>query len=637
MNESSGASVPGSDAELLNKIRSGDPRPAAVLRARHTAAARSLAGHLTLDAAAADDMVATAFTQVLDAITLGGGPSDAFRPYLLSAVRRAAHASVSRQAAPIPTDEQQIPDPGQPLTDPAAGRAGSPVVAAFLSLPERWQAVLWHVEVERAAPAEAAPLLGLSPAEITDLAGRARDGLVRAYLQIQAATGSGLGAGLADAGVSDALRGAVAPIFLGGAAAAYLAERSGPADARGARAAGGASGTVGAAAAAAWVTGKVHGSSRQQRTVAAGAGALLAIFGVGAYVLFQGHGAGTVSAAGQHAAPGSATPTVTPSGVAARRPGSGGRSGQGSHRGHRGAPVQPRPGGGSLPPTGATPVPSTTALPSPRPTASSPVTSRSSPPTVRPTPPTAQVSAQISVSGPGFGDVAGVAFGIADTGPAATRNLTATISLPAGAVLMTSSHRSSGPPGPPGTNAYQGPPGAAGWSCQAIAGGAACAHGPIAATARIGGVIAVRITGSAACGKYVQVTVTGGASPASAQSAGTIQCSQHRRGFAADLATYAGSQGRPGAAGGASTGGGGGDRPGPSRRGTGPGSAEHRRHGRRSGGRWLAGHWRGGHWLAGHWPTRQLVGDWQPGPQQFGRSSPGPRRGGRWPGRPRRY
>ena len=119
MNQSSSASVPASDAELLNTIRSGDPGAYALLRERHAAPARRLAGQLVSGPGAADDVVASAFTQVLEAIRRGGGPTDAFRPYLLIVVRRAAISSVSGDDADIPTDEQLIFDPGQPFADPA--------------------------------------------------------------------------------------------------------------------------------------------------------------------------------------------------------------------------------------------------------------------------------------------------------------------------------------------------------------------------------------------------------------------------------------------------------------------------------------------------------------------------------------
>ncbi|HEU5419602.1 MAG TPA: sigma-70 family RNA polymerase sigma factor, partial [Streptosporangiaceae bacterium] len=221
MSEPSGASMPGSDAELLNTIRSGDPAPFDVLRARHAAAARYLAGQLLSGPSQADATVELAFTRVLDAIRRGGGPSDAFRPYLLTAVRRAARDDETA-SPPVPVDEQQIPDPGQLLADAAPpGQESSPVLQAFVSLPERWQAVLWHADIEGATPAEAAPLLGLTAAGVLDLAGRARDGLARACRQLQHTAGENEPAPLADPGA--ALRGAVAPVVLGEAAAAYLA------------------------------------------------------------------------------------------------------------------------------------------------------------------------------------------------------------------------------------------------------------------------------------------------------------------------------------------------------------------------------------------------------------------------------
>jgi len=54
---------------------------------------------------------------------------------------------------------------------------------AFGSLPERWQLVLWHTEVEGETPARVAPLLGVEPGAVAALAYRAREGLKQAYLQ----------------------------------------------------------------------------------------------------------------------------------------------------------------------------------------------------------------------------------------------------------------------------------------------------------------------------------------------------------------------------------------------------------------------------------------------------------------------
>jgi hypothetical protein len=59
----------------------------------------------------------------------------------------------------------------------------SMAVRAFRSLPERWQAVLWHTEVEDESPSEIAVLFGLDANGTRVLASRAREGLKQAYLQ----------------------------------------------------------------------------------------------------------------------------------------------------------------------------------------------------------------------------------------------------------------------------------------------------------------------------------------------------------------------------------------------------------------------------------------------------------------------
>jgi hypothetical protein len=52
-----------------------------------------------------------------------------------------------------------------------------------MSLPERWQSVLWYTEVEGQRPARLAPILGIDAAAVAALAYRAREGLRQAYLQ----------------------------------------------------------------------------------------------------------------------------------------------------------------------------------------------------------------------------------------------------------------------------------------------------------------------------------------------------------------------------------------------------------------------------------------------------------------------
>ncbi|TMZ33304.1 RNA polymerase subunit sigma-24, partial [Klebsiella pneumoniae] len=129
-------------------------------------------------------------TRVLAAVRRGGGPEKGFRPYLLTALRRVAYDRFHCEKRQIATDDMESFDPGVPFVDPAvAGLERSLIARAFRSLPERWQTVLWHTEIEGAKPMEAAPILGMSPNSVAALAYRAREGLRRAYLQMHLAGG----------------------------------------------------------------------------------------------------------------------------------------------------------------------------------------------------------------------------------------------------------------------------------------------------------------------------------------------------------------------------------------------------------------------------------------------------------------
>jgi hypothetical protein len=94
--------------------------------------------------------------------------------------------------------------------EPGAAYADHPAGSALASLPERWQLVLWHLDVEAQTPDEVAALLGEPVDSIPGLAGLARAGLQQA---------------LHDLGEDPEpdLRAALGPAVLGSAAAAYLA------------------------------------------------------------------------------------------------------------------------------------------------------------------------------------------------------------------------------------------------------------------------------------------------------------------------------------------------------------------------------------------------------------------------------
>ena len=255
--------LPPSDIDLLKASRAGDADAYASLYQRHVSAARALARQFVRGRAEADDVVSEAFAKVLAQLRRGRGPDGAFRPYLLTTVRRTAIDRLRAEGRLVVSGEMEAFDPGVPFGDPAVADLERTMIArAFASLPERWRAVLWHTEIESAKPAEVAAQLGLTANGVAALAYRAREGLRQAYLQMHLSgvargecrpvagkLGAYVRGGLAKrdtaavaahldqcadcravylelADVNVALRGVLAPIVLGPAAAAYLASVS---------------------------------------------------------------------------------------------------------------------------------------------------------------------------------------------------------------------------------------------------------------------------------------------------------------------------------------------------------------------------------------------------------------------------
>ncbi|BBH16406.1 hypothetical protein Back2_06930 [Nocardioides baekrokdamisoli] len=185
-----GASAPGidgpGDAELISAVRAGDIEAYGTLFARHADAARRLARQL-VSAGDVDDLVSEAFSKVLGVLQRGGGPDLAFRAYLLTSLRR-LHVDKLRASSRLTTTDDLTPyDPGVPFNDTVvSGFENATAAKAFASLPERWQQVLWHTEVEGQKPADIAPLLGMSANSVSALAYRAREGLRQAFVTMHA-------------------------------------------------------------------------------------------------------------------------------------------------------------------------------------------------------------------------------------------------------------------------------------------------------------------------------------------------------------------------------------------------------------------------------------------------------------------
>ncbi|TRV80352.1 sigma-70 family RNA polymerase sigma factor [Streptomyces sp. 130] len=195
----SGTAVAGpSDAQLVQRMREGDDLAYDELFRRHSQAVRRYARTCCRDAHTADDLTAEVFARTLQAVRGGKGPEEAVRAYLMTAVRHVAaawtktakreqlvddFAAFALQAARSSevSDDDTLDLGADVLAMHEAER--SMAMQAFRSLPERWQAVLWHTTVEEESPSDIAPLFGLTANATSVLASRAREGLKQAYLQ----------------------------------------------------------------------------------------------------------------------------------------------------------------------------------------------------------------------------------------------------------------------------------------------------------------------------------------------------------------------------------------------------------------------------------------------------------------------
>lgn len=171
-----------SDAELIDRARSGDTRAFGELWHRHYRSAARVARQFT-STIDADDLVSEAYARIFQRVLAGGGPTGAFRPYLYTTIRNLA-SSWGAAARDVQVDmiddfeDDRIPD------DPAAWALDRTLTArAFRSLPERWQTVLWYTEVEGMDPHEVAPIMGMTANGVAALSYRAREGLRKAWLQ----------------------------------------------------------------------------------------------------------------------------------------------------------------------------------------------------------------------------------------------------------------------------------------------------------------------------------------------------------------------------------------------------------------------------------------------------------------------
>ena len=174
-----------SDAALVDRVRAGDDAAYSALWSRHEPAARRLAARVA-SPSDIDDLVSESFTRTLDALRGGGGPDTAFRPYLLSTLRR-ANIDVARRytnRVVLTGDEEAIDTRAAASAEDEAVDAEErdAVWAAWRSLPDESRSLLWRLVVHEEKPHQIAPGLGTTPNGVASRSKRARERLRQTFL-----------------------------------------------------------------------------------------------------------------------------------------------------------------------------------------------------------------------------------------------------------------------------------------------------------------------------------------------------------------------------------------------------------------------------------------------------------------------
>lgn len=177
-----------SDGELLELSRSGDDAAFAELFRRYSPLARRVAAGAIRQPSDQDDAVAAAFTNVWKALCNGRGPKDAFAPYLIVSVRRAA-MDISKAAAKTvnfePEEFVQSEDDTYSVIDSVDSILA---LRALNTLPSKWQTVLWYVLVEGQSARKTAEILGSNANAVAAMTARAKEGLRKAFSEISMST-----------------------------------------------------------------------------------------------------------------------------------------------------------------------------------------------------------------------------------------------------------------------------------------------------------------------------------------------------------------------------------------------------------------------------------------------------------------
>lgn len=172
-----------SDVALVEAARGGSREAYAVLWSRHVNAGLGFARSYSRNGSP-EDLVSEAFTRIFSTIRKGGGPTGAFRAYLIASIRNIAIAwSRSGRHESNFEDFDLLEGADSAEAQALSALENSITSKAFSSLPARWQEVLWYSEIERLARADIAVLLGMKPNAVSQLMFRAREGLRAAWIQ----------------------------------------------------------------------------------------------------------------------------------------------------------------------------------------------------------------------------------------------------------------------------------------------------------------------------------------------------------------------------------------------------------------------------------------------------------------------
>lgn len=174
------------ETELLARARAGDRSAIGALYQAHRPAALHMAQLLT-GPDGAEDLLADAFARVVARFHEGGGPDTNFHGYLFTAIRNRHRDLQRRSGRESPaSDLPWLLDAPVEAGDEEAGSdealADALAAAALARLPAPWRKVLVLLDVEGRSLPQVAVALEMTPAAVSSLAYRAREGLRTSYL-----------------------------------------------------------------------------------------------------------------------------------------------------------------------------------------------------------------------------------------------------------------------------------------------------------------------------------------------------------------------------------------------------------------------------------------------------------------------